>query len=271
MHLTRYLLIFLTSYGVVSCDRKARSTHTSTPPPAPPPAKPIPILPPAEPWATKPPAEWPQLVLTNSATFKGHTALEGASSFLVKSPAGTVYAAAANHLLGPNGGVDPWVYQEDLDRDLESWQMYPRTKKELTISIAGLGLKKPYREASDWILLKVKNEGNPLPSTPLALRPTPVEIGEEIFLAGVPYSQRNSAQNIYRGRVTQRKAPDWFRYDLDTPVNIVGFSGAPILDKKGLVVGVMTVWFKPKMNGENFLEAGGQDAVYVAQRLTSMP
>jgi len=149
--------------------------------------------------------------------------------------------------------------------------MYPRTQEKLAVSIAGLGLKKPRIEASDWVLLKVKNDGNPLPSTPLALRPTPVQLGEEVFLAGVPYSQTDRAQNIYRGRVTQRKAPDRFRYDLDVPVNIVGFSGAPILDKNGLVVGLMTVWFEPKMKGENFTEAGGEDAVYVAQRLATMP
>lgn len=271
MLLARYFLVCLSLFGAASCHRKSSSTSTSTNPPAQSAAKPVPILPPAEPWAAKPPAEWPQLVLTNIASFKGHTPLEGASSFLVKGPTGTVYAATANHLLGPNGGVNPWVYQGDLDRDLQSWQMYPRTKGKLTISIAGLGLQKPQSEASDWLLLKVKNDGKSLPSTPLALRPTPVKIGEEIFLAGVPYAQTNRAQNIYRGRVTQRESPDWFRYDLETPVNIVGFSGAPLLDKNGLVVGVMTVWFEPKMNGENFKEAGGQDATYIARRLASMP
>ena len=43
------------------------------------------------------------------------------------------------------------------------------------------------------------------------------------------------------------------------PVDIRGFSGAPIIDEKGYVVGVMTVWFDPKVSGDNFLEAGGED------------
>lgn len=270
MFLTRYLLICLIVFGVASCERKATSPSTSNESSAPsePAAAPV-IMPKPEPWAAKPTSEWPQLVLTNSASFKGHTPLNGASSFLVKGPSGTIYAATANHLLGPNGGVEPAVSQEDLDRDLESWQSYPRTKQKLTIPITGLGLKKPKGEASDWLLLKVKSEGTPLPSTPLTLRPTPVAIGEEIFLVGVPYSQPDRAQNVYRARVTQRKSPGWFRYDLEVPVNIVGFSGAPIVDNNGLVVGLMTVWFDPKMKGDDFLEAGGQDAVYVAKRLAN--
>jgi len=61
------------------------------------------------------------------------------------------------------------------------------------------------------------------------------------------------------GVITKRAAGDRFRYDIDSPVDIRGFSGAPIIDEKGYVVGVMTVWFDPKMSGDNFLEAGGED------------
>lgn len=53
--------------------------------------------------------------------------------------------------------------------------------------------------------------------------------------------------------------PQIHLYDIEPPADIRGFSGAPIIDKDGYLVGVITVWFNPKMEGENFLEAGGED------------
>jgi S1-C subfamily serine protease len=50
-------------------------------------------------------------------------------------------------------------------------------------------------------------------------------------------------------------------------VDIRGFSGAPIVDDAGLVVGVMTVWFQPKMDGELWTEAGGEDALSALKAL----
>lgn len=65
------------------------------------------------------------------------------------------------------------------------------------------------------------------------------------------------------GIVTARGRGDRFRYDLTPPVEIRGFSGAPILDAAGHVVGVMTVWFDTKTEGGKTLEAGAEDAAAV--------
>lgn len=56
---------------------------------------------------------------------------------------------------------------------------------------------------------------------------------------------------------------DAFRYDIDPPEDVRGFSGAPIIDRNGHVVGVTTIWFEPRMQGEQFLEAGGEDAASI--------
>ncbi|MEK7952545.1 S1 family peptidase [Luteolibacter soli] len=230
------------------------------PPPAPLKSNAVP-----EAWATLPTSQWPQLVLTNSAKFKGHSALQGASSFLLRASGDRTIAATARHLLGPNGGVTPTISPDRLDSVLDSWVMYPRTKPQDFMTIAAHGIAPPSGKASDWLLLEIKNNSKPLPAAPLTLRPTPVSVGEEVFLVGVPYSETDRMQNVYRAKVTHRAAPDWFRYRLETPVDIRGFSGAPILDKNGWVVGVMTVWFEPQMDGDKFLEAGGQDAASVAE------
>jgi hypothetical protein len=43
------------------------------------------------------------------------------------------------------------------------------------------------------------------------------------------------------------------------------------VDSKGLVVGVMTVWFEPRMQGDLFLEAGGEDTASLLDHLAKKP
>jgi hypothetical protein len=220
-----------------------------------------------EPWMSQTPAKWPQFVLTNHADFKGHTSLEGASSFLIRSKDDRVFAATARHLIGSNGGVEPEVSVAEFNSALLSWRMFPRTLPKDFLEIESLGIDGLEREKCDWLVLKIKSARDKLPAQPLRFRHHPVEVGEKVYLIGCPYSEPEAKQNVYSGRVTARGFGDRFRYDLDPPVELPGFSGAPIIDEKGYVVGVMTVWFDPKMNGEDFLEAGGEDIATIFSRI----
>jgi hypothetical protein len=219
---------------------------------------------PPEHWASQPPREWPQLVLTNNAEFNGHTPLHGASAFLVRTQDGRTLAATAKHLIGENGGVKPDILLGALDGVIRSWRMYPRTLQGQYVVAQMVGVNGLDEENLDWLILSTQPTNNPLPATPLLLRPTPVQVGEKVFLVGCPYAEKSCKQNVYTGKVTLR-AGDRFRYDIDPPVDIRGFSGAPVVDVNGHVVGVMTVWFEPKMQGEMFLEAGGEDAASVSR------
>jgi len=219
---------------------------------------------PPEQWASKSPQEWPQLVLTHNAEFNGHSPLHGASAFLVKSQDGRTLAATAKHLIGPNGGVEPKISVADLNGAIRSWRMYPRTLPDQFVVAEKVGAGGLDGHNLDWLILTIKNTAEPLPATPLHLRPQPVQVGENVYLIGCPYVEEACKQSVYAGKVTNRSG-DRFRYDIDPPVDIRGFSGAPVIDGNGHVVGVMTVWFEPKMRGEQFLEAGGEDAASVYQ------
>jgi hypothetical protein len=68
---------------------------------------------------------------------------------------------------------------------------------------------------------------------------------------------------VYSGVMTVREFGDRIRYETDLPVDIRGFSGASIVGAKGLVVGVMAIWFQPRMTGEKYLEAGAEDVATI--------
>lgn len=220
----------------------------------------------SETWISLPPNQWPQMVLTNYAEFEGHTELDAASGFLIRTPEDEVIAATAKHLVGYNGGVEPTLPVTKLNERLRMWRMFPRTKPDDFVEITGLAAGGLDQEGLDWLLLTIEPT-DPLPAYPLRARKQPVEIGETVYLIGCPYSEPDCQQNVYTGVVTGRDYDDRFRYDLKPAVDLRGFSGAPIIDKNGHLVGVMTVWFDPKMSGDQYLEGGGEDLTFVYQAL----
>jgi hypothetical protein len=250
------VLIAACSFGCGSESPEAKPTVNAAP------AKPQVNEPVAEPWISKPKTEWPQIVLTNHAEFNGHSSLHGASGFLIQTKKELVLAATAAHLVRSAGGVEPDIAVDQLTSKIKSWKMFPRTMPNDSIEITSLGVPGLDDENLDWLVLAIK-QVDPLPAYPLRLRQDPVRVGETVFLIGCPYSEPDCKQNVYTGTITERAYGDRFRYDLDPTVDLRGFSGAPIIDKQGYVVGIMTVWFEPKMSGDNFLEGGGEDVATI--------
>ena len=218
-------------------------------------------------WAHTNPVTWPQIVLTNRATFRNRSDLDGASSFLIQLDDGRILAATAKHLIGEAGGVEPTLSLNDFNKELISWVVYPRTKSALKAEIESLARSTQDPRGNDWLLLALKS-GTPLPAKPLKVRPKPISVGEDVFLIGVPYSDEKSSQNVYKGNVTERPFADRFRYTISPPVDITGFSGAPIVDKDGFVVGVFGIWFERQKKGDDDLVGGGEDIISGLRVLT---
>src|SRR5262249_9194275 len=156
-------------------------------------------------------------VLTNSATFKGHTPLQGASSFLIRTGDNQILAATALHLIGSAGGVEPKVELNQFGAALQSWKMHPRTVSKSFVEIAGLGMGFISQSGHDWLILRLKASGDKLPAQPLRLRPDPVRVGEKVYLIGCSYQDQDAIQNVYTGTVTEREYAHNFRYSVDPP------------------------------------------------------
>jgi hypothetical protein len=215
----------------------------------------------AEAWASRPPAQWPQLVLTNKASFGGHTPLEGASAFLMRMADGQVLLGTAKHLIGNAGGVNPPIPLPDLDHALKQWKVFPRTRENEAIEVGGLAITPNGAAGHDWLLLQLRDPKAKLPAMPLVPRLRPAGVGEIVYLVGVPYSDQRSAQKVYTGIVTGRPRKNYFTYEFTPPVHISGFSGAPIVDSHGLLLGhgvSMGTTLKQKDGME--VEFGGEDA-----------
>ena len=170
-----------------------------------------PPLPP-EPWVGKEPKSWPQIVLTNEASFSGHTPLHGASSFLVRTHDNRILAATARHLIGSAGGVKPKVSPTEFNDVLQSWKVFPRTVPESFIEIKAIGPSGNDRNNCDWLTMKLKDSTTKLPAEPLYMSPKPAQVGDKVYLIGCPYTEPDCKQNVYVGRVTKGS----FRIDFAT-------------------------------------------------------
>ncbi len=189
-----------------------------------------------------PASGWPQMLLRNHGAFHGHSALDGASSFLLEAGNGTCWIATSAHLLGSSGGVEPPVNPGRLSADLERWQAHLPNQRDAFAEVTGGGRLVSVVTA-DWLAMQLPAGNAPLPVKPLKLRRTLLANDEAVFLIGLPYDDATGAsQHVYRGQVltTSRTTPSQFVFSVDAPVDFAGFSGAPVLDTDGLVVGVVT-------------------------------
>lgn len=191
-------------------------------------------------WARKPVKEWPQFVLTNEASFKGHTSLNGASSFLLRTSDNDILLVTARHLIGAEGGVEPPVALTDFDKALKKWEAYPRTKPQARVAIKGLAMNESAGARHDWLLLHLTNPKSELPATPMRARIKRANVGDVAYLIGVPYADKKSAQNVYKGKVTGRPGRNYFQFEFEPAVKLAGFSGAPVVDEDGYLLGMMT-------------------------------
>jgi len=187
-----------------------------------------------EPWVSKNPVEWPQFLLMNEAYFTGERILFGASAFLVTNDKDT-FVCTAKHLLGPDGGVSPALENDQVNSAMIRWKLYTRSQAKDTFYAGELLNAK--RDPADILLLKLEKGGSSV--LPLHASLESPGQGERCYIVGCEYKEEDCLQNVFAvnfagnfsGRLKFTNVPAF---------ELPGFSGAPVLNKSGRVIGVLT-------------------------------
>jgi len=186
--------------------------------------------------------EWPQILLRNNGILAGHSPARGACSFLVEGDNGSFWLATSAQMLGEEGGVRPPVNPDRLAAELHLWRAsFPGDESSFVDVVGGDSLVSVV--SPGWLALKLASSPALLPASPVKLRHNPPAAGETVYLIGLPSDDRTGAsQHLYAGQVTaaHQEDPSQFGFTLLVPFPLSGFEGAPIVDVRGEVVGVLT-------------------------------
>lgn len=180
-------------------------------------------------WISRNISQWPQIVLTNDARIKPRSILQGASGFLMKLPNGAIVAATARHVMAD-------VPLNQFATAIQAWTLVSTSSPQRKVTLGKLAIAPDAAESLDCLLMTVPRQTG-YPAEVLPARSTPVEEGETVYLVTVQ-NDGKAVQTIYKGMVRRRSDDQHFAYEVPGSVETRGFSGAPIIDEKGNVVGL---------------------------------
>ncbi len=169
------------------------------------------------------------------------------NGFLVKH-SNNIYAITAKHVLMISK-TDKMKFV-DFEGDLKQWKMHP--KNDSTTFIIADKLLSTNRKDSltwnymntnwdtynDWLVFSVKQ--NKTNYKPLAYRVKPLKKGEPLYVIGWSYKDVLGDQRIYEYEFDSTEGDYHNLIQVKGPESLGGLSGAPIVDKRGKWVGLVT-------------------------------
>jgi len=162
--------------------------------------------------------------------------------FLIKYKADT-FAVTARHLLK--------IIKPDemktlvFENYIKNWILYPLDKKEQLVVTDKLlnennsaSLNDPSTYHEDWLLFSIRTNHSNV--TPLELRTTPLTPGEKLYVIGWTRKMEKGSQRVYEFEYYKSIGNRLLLKNLIVPEQFGGLSGAPVIDKQGFVVGIVS-------------------------------
>ncbi|MDH3626486.1 MAG: serine protease [Acidobacteriota bacterium] len=192
-------------------------------------------------WAAEDPGDWPRIAMVNRIRYSDSDHPMAGSAFLVQN-GDEIVAVTAKHVLR-------YFKSEAMDSasfrgTLVSWEMFLKDAPTEATVIGALINEDAdesldnIRTARDWLLFTVRNPSDNV--TPLRLRTTPLVAGEPVAVVGWRYTDEGP-QHVYRGKyVRSEKGSVLIDVRELTDNTMPGLSGAPVIDARGYVIGMMS-------------------------------
>lgn len=153
------------------------------------------------------------------------------------------YAVTAKHLLKI---IKPENMKTlTFDNNIKSWSLYPLENPSETVicdkllnenKAENLEAKSTYD--NDWLVFSIKENHSKV--KPLQVRTTPLTAGEKLYAVGWTRKMESGSQRVYEFEYYKTIGNRILLKDVIVPEKFGGLSGAPVVDEKGLLVGIVS-------------------------------
>lgn len=184
------------------------------------------------------------------------------NGFLVKHDKKT-YAITAKHIL-MIAKSDKMKFV-DFAGELKEWKMYPKNDSTSYVVLDELlnpnqkdSLTWSYMDTNwdtynDWLVFSIKE--NNTKHKPLKFRKTPLMKGEKVYAVGWSYGDKTGAQRVYEYTFDEIEGNYLNLIQVKGPPSMGGLSGAPIVDEKGQLVGLVSSGWEDEETKKVFMQA----------------
>lgn len=176
---------------------------------------------------------------------------------------GKAYVITAKHVL-MIAKTDDMKFV-DFEGGLKQWKMHPKndsTKYVITDKLLNTNRKDSltwnYMDTNwdtyeDWLVFSVKE--NKTNHTPLSFRKKPLKKGELLYAVGWTYKDTVGSQRIYEYRFDTTEGNFHNLIQISGPKSMGGLSGAPVVDHRGRIVGLVSSGGEDENTKEVLLQA----------------
>ncbi|MFK7936537.1 MAG: trypsin-like peptidase domain-containing protein [Saprospiraceae bacterium] len=159
----------------------------------------------------------------------------------------------------------------DFGDELKQWRMHPKDNASADVVMGELlstnqkdsltwdYLFNNWETYDDWLVFSVKE--NTTKHKMLKFRTKPLAQGEPLYAIGWSYSDTTGTQRVYEYIYQETSGNFHNLVQVKGPEKLGGLSGAPIVDKKGAVVGLVTSGGEDEETKEIILEATSMENV----------
>ena len=132
-----------------------------------------------------------------------------------------------------------------FENHIKSWSFYVLDKKDKTVTTNSLlnkneseNLNDKSSYSNDWLVISVKQNNSNVEV--LEIRDSPLVVGEKLYVVGWTRTMEDGPQRVYEFEYYKTINNRMLLKDIVVPEKFGGLSGAPVVDERGKLVGIVS-------------------------------